>query len=290
MVGLVRGEAEYRPGVLDTEHVYVRLVGWLTRLRRSDFTPATQRDLFSLTGVNDLRPHLREIHQRLTGIDLGESVELRTMSRGQVLRGDALTLDRTNPAQLILTRHRGYHARRLAGRLTVFGLLLTLLAACGSLEWQDPNAAVIVLSLLATGIGVMLLLALPRLWQDLRISMRGEVLVLDHERRSVAKRRRLAVRLETVTAVDLHTRTYVFEGGWTLAHPTAQGEILWLPANPTHLHRLSLSLEDRQEVLIDAGEDLRQCLIFAYACVDFLEVPLLRHFEQIVVDNSDNSD
>jgi hypothetical protein len=289
-VGLIRDEAEYRPGILDIRHTYLRRAEWLSRLGRSDFTPQAQRDLYSVVGLYDLRPHLREIHQRLTGTDIGAKVELRTMSRGQVLRGSALTLDRSDPARLVLTRHRTFHARRLAGQLAVYGAAVAFLGAFSQVDWDAPGFALFILVMFAAGLGLNMLRALPRMWSDLLISVRGEVLVLDRRSQTVTKQKRMVASFDAVQAVELHSQTYVFEGGKPLVYLTDSGRLLWLPDNPTHLHRLSLRLHDRQEILVDGCEDLRQCLIIAHACLDCLGVPLVKSQEPVWVDSSDSGE
>jgi predicted Mrr-cat superfamily restriction endonuclease len=66
VIGTVTTGVEYNAVVFGTKYPYIRGVNWLRHIPRDLFTPEAQQDLYSILPIEDLRPHRREIHQRVT--------------------------------------------------------------------------------------------------------------------------------------------------------------------------------------------------------------------------------
>ena len=67
IIGNVTSAVEYNLKLFGPKYPYIRRVKWLKHIARDQFTPEAKEDLYSILPIEDIRPHRREIHKRLTG-------------------------------------------------------------------------------------------------------------------------------------------------------------------------------------------------------------------------------
>src|SRR5581483_2888933 len=67
LIGIVRGDMEYKPDVFGKEHPNIRRVDWLKRISRDAFNSSARNSLGSALTVFKIDEHLNEVHKLASG-------------------------------------------------------------------------------------------------------------------------------------------------------------------------------------------------------------------------------